>query len=358
MPLASHPEQDTIFAVASGAGRAAVTLLRISGAASGGLLDALCAGGRPPAREARLRALRDVAGGLLDRAVVLWFPGPSSYTGEDSAELHLHGGAAVLAGVVDALAAAGARPAEPGEFTRRAFLNGRMDLIEAEAVADLVEAETAAQRRQALEQLGGGLGALYLGWATRLTGLVARQEALVDFPDEAADEEAGERMAAEIASMEAAVAAHLDDGRRGERLRSGLVFAIAGPPNAGKSTLINALTAREVAIVAPLPGTTRDVLEARIELAGAPVTLLDTAGLRETSEPVEAEGVRRARARLREADLMLWVTEAGQPAPPPPDHAARLIALVSKSDLAAGESPTGGLRISALTGAGMAELRD
>jgi tRNA modification GTPase len=348
---------DTIFAVASGAGRAAVTVLRVSGPGSHALLATLC-GNVPPERRASLRALRHVDGTLLDRALVLWLPGPGSYTGEDSAELHLHGGRAVAAGVADALVALGARPAEAGEFTRRAFLNGRMDLVEAEAIADLVEAETAAQRSQALRQMDGSLGALYRGWAGRLTGLLAREEALIDFPDEDLPPETEATARADLAALHDEIRAHLDDGHRGERLREGLVFAVTGPPNVGKSTLINALAQRDVAIVSSLPGTTRDVLEARVELGGAPVTLLDTAGLRDTDDIVEAEGVRRARARAAEADLIISLRDASTMQGT--DDAVcggRVLHVINKVDLhaAAGDDC---LAISALTGEGMDRLRN
>jgi tRNA modification GTPase len=349
---------DTIFAAASGAGRAAVTVLRVSGARSGAILDALCRR-RPPPRRASLRTLRDGNGAALDRGLVLWLPGPASYTGEDSGELHLHGGRAVLAGIADALVALGARPAEPGEFTRRAFLNGRMDLVQAEAVADLVDAETAAQRTQALRQMEGVLGALYRGWTARLIRLLAQQEALIDFPDEDLPPAVEAAIAGEIAALQNEIAAHLDDGRRGERLREGLVFAITGPPNAGKSTLINALAKRDVAIVAPTPGTTRDVLEARIDLGGVPVTLLDTAGLRDSDDAIEAEGVRRARQRAAAADLVILLEDAARPGQPADMMALpdRIVRVINKIDLA----PNGDARaigISALSGAGMDGLRE
>ncbi|MCL2428652.1 MAG: tRNA uridine-5-carboxymethylaminomethyl(34) synthesis GTPase MnmE, partial [Alphaproteobacteria bacterium] len=204
--------------------------MRVSGPGAGALVDAL-AGGIPRPRRAVLRTLRDGAGAPLDRALVVWMAAPASYTGEDSAEFHLHAGPAVIAGVADRLASLGARPAEPGEFTRRAFLNGRMDLLEAEAVADLAVAETGAQRAQALRQLDGALGDRYRGWAARLRELAAEQEALIDFPDEDLPAETGRAMAAELVRLDREIAAHLDDGGRGERLRAGLVFAVTGPPN-------------------------------------------------------------------------------------------------------------------------------
>ena len=343
---------DTIFAPASGAGRAALTVLRISGPASGGLLAALC-GHRPAPRAATLMRLRAPDGETLDRALVLWFPGPASYTGEDAAELHLHGGRAVLEGVAEALVAGGARPAEPGEFTRRAFLNGKLDLLAAEAIADLVDAETSAQRRQALRQMEGGLGTLYRDWSARLLHLLAQQEALIDFPDEDLPPEVEAAGQAEAAALMAEMQAHLADGGRGERLREGLVFAITGAPNVGKSTLINAIAGRDVAIVSPMPGTTRDVLEARVVLGGVPVTLLDTAGLRETPDPIEAEGVRRARDRAATADLVIALsdaTEAGLGGMEVPGT----LHVLNKIDLASLAHPFG---ISARTGAGLDQLR-
>jgi tRNA modification GTPase len=349
---------DTIFAVASGRGKAAVAVLRLSGPAAGELLTRLVRR-RPAPRVASLRTLRGADGDALDRALVLWLPQPGSYTGEDCAELQLHGGPAVVQGVADALTALGARPAEAGEFTRRAFLNGRMDLIAAEAVADLVDAETSAQRRQALQQLRGSLGELYRGWSGRLVRLLAQQEALIDFPDEDLPPDVQAAALQEIAALHREISAHLDDGRRGERLREGLVFAVTGLPNVGKSTLINALAERDVAIVSPFAGTTRDVLEARVVLGGVPVTLIDTAGLRETTDPVEAEGVRRARARAAAADLVIDVRDATAP----PGWAAagaaaeRVFGVANKADLGAAGSGAD-LCVSALTGQGMATLRD
>lgn len=285
--------------------------------------------------------------------MVLWMPGPGSYTGEDSAELHLHGGPAVLEGAASALVALGARPAEPGEFTRRAFLNGRLDLLEAEAIADLVAAETSAQREQALRQLQGALGTLYGGWSDRLRRLMAGQEALIDFPDEEIPSEVEDAVLADIDALRGEIAAHLADERRGERLREGLAFAVIGPPNVGKSSLINVLTGRDVAIIAATPGTTRDALEARVVLGGVPVTLVDTAGLREAADPVEAEGVRRARGRAAEADLVIAVAACGEASP---DPAGRVLRVTNKIDLG-GAVPPDAMPVSALTGAGMEELR-
>ena len=343
---------DTIFALASGSTRAAIAVLRISGPDAGAAVSGLCR--LPPPRQASVRRLRGENGAVLDQALVLWLPGPGTYTGEDSAELHLHGGRAVIEAVAAVLVVRGLRPADPGEFTRRAFLNGRMDLLEAEAVHDLIAAETEAQRRQALRQMDGALGAIYRDWADRLRGVLAYQEALIDFPDEDLPPDVEARLLATLGDIRREIAAHLDDRRRGEKLRDGLFFAITGAPNVGKSTLINALAGRDVAIVSPIPGTTRDVLETRIILGGVPVTLVDTAGLRETSDPIEAEGVRRARARLEDADLVLTLIEAkeamSEPAPPG-------LLILTKVDLAP-EASGGDIRISVVTGEGMATLRD
>ncbi|MBS0560311.1 MAG: tRNA uridine-5-carboxymethylaminomethyl(34) synthesis GTPase MnmE [Proteobacteria bacterium] len=353
MKPATH---ETIFALASGAGRAAVAVLRISGPESGALLAALC-GGVPPPRRASLRRLTGPDGVALDRALVLWLPGPGSYTGEDGAELHLHGGRAVIEAVADALAMLGARPAEPGEFTRRAFLNGRMDLTEAEGVADLIDAETEAQRRQALRQTEGALTGTLRGWADRLRLLLAEQEALIDFPDEDLPPETEDRVRAEIDALAAEMAARLADGRRGERLREGLVFVVSGAPNVGKSSLVNALAAREVAIVSPIPGTTRDALEARVALGGVPVTLVDTAGLREAGDAIEAEGVRRALARAEAADLVIEVTVAGEAPVAEQREGEGRILVANKTDLG-GAVPAGALGVSAATGEGMEALRE
>jgi tRNA modification GTPase len=342
-------DADTIFAVASGAGQAAIAVMRLSGPAARGILGALC-GRVPPPRRASFRRLRDAGGAELDQGIVVWLPGPGSYTGEDSVELFLHGGRAVLHGVADALVELGARPAEPGEFTRRAFLNGRMDLTEAEAVHDLIAAETEAQRRQALRQLDGALGEIYRGWAERLRLLLAQQEALIDFPDEDLPPEVEAEVLAELAALQREVAAHLNDSRRGERLREGLVFAVTGEPNVGKSSLVNLLAERDVAIVSPQPGTTRDALETRVVLGGVPVTLVDTAGLRESDDEIEAEGVRRARARAEAADLVIAVAEVGE------DGAHGDVRVANKTDLG-GVVPDGAIGVSARTGEGLDKLR-
>jgi tRNA modification GTPase len=345
---------ETIFAVASGAGRAAIAVFRISGPASGSALDRLCRR-RPVARQAVLRSLRDQSGAMIDRALVLWLPGPGSFTGEDSLELHVHGGRAVVQAMSAALVEFGLRPAEPGEFTRRAFLNGRMDLLEAEALADLIDAETSWQRQQALRQLEGGLGEVLAGWRGRLLAVLAQQEALIDFPEEDLPPEVEAELLGAIGGLRAEMRRHLDDDRRGERVREGLTIAVLGPPNAGKSTLINALAERDVAIVADLPGTTRDVLEARVEIAGVPVTLLDTAGLRESADPVEAEGIRRARLRAGAADLLVVVAAPGEGRLAAlPEH-PRVLRVATKSDLGVGD---GDVAVSVHTGSGMERLRE
>ncbi|MFN8926887.1 MAG: tRNA uridine-5-carboxymethylaminomethyl(34) synthesis GTPase MnmE [Rhodospirillales bacterium] len=350
----------TIFALASGAGAAGVAVVRVSGPGAGAALVALTDRPLPRRRVATLRRLVDPASAeTLDEALVLWMPGPASFTGEDVVELHIHGGRAVVAGVVDALGRrAGLRPAEPGEFTRRAFETGRMDLTAAEAVADLVAAETVAQRRQALRQMGGALARLYDGWRERLVRALAHVEAAIDFPDE--DLPGGILGAAtgEVAALEVAIGAHLDDGGRGERLRAGVSVAIVGAPNAGKSSLLNALAGRDVAIVSARAGTTRDVIEVHLDLAGCPVILADTAGQRETDDEIEAEGVRRARARAAAADLTVALFDATTA----PDDATRAlvgpetIVVRSKADLGAPLGGIGGLPVSARTGAGLAEL--
>ena len=356
--------QDTIFAKASGAGQAAVAVIRLSGPRCRDVLARL-AGGVPAPRMASLRRLRCPATAEeLDHALVLWFPGPRSYTGEDAAELHLHGGAAVVAGVAEALATLGCRPAEPGEFTRRAFLHGKLDLTQAEAVADLIAAETAGQRRLALRQADGALARLYGEWTGRATRILAHQEAAIEFEMDEVPSDAGDRARAEAATLAAEIARHLDDGGRGERLRDGLSIAILGAPNAGKSSLLNALVGREAAIVSARPGTTRDVVECRLDLGGIPAVVADTAGLRAAADEIEQEGIRRARRRGEEADLVLAVFAAD--APPDAETLALLAArpdalpVASKCDLGTPPRTVAGLPVlatSARTGAGLAELR-
>ncbi len=301
----------TIFALSSGRPPAAIAVVRVSGPRAGAALAKLI-GRVPEPRQATLTRVRDPATGeAIDEAVVLWFPAPRSETGEDTAELQLHGGHAVIAGVLDALGRIeDCRPAEAGEFTRRAFEHGRLDLTAVEGLADLVAAETPAQRRQAFRQLKGLIGDRAEAWRRALIEAQALVEAGIDFSDEAdLPKNLLDAALHAVQQLRSEIAAALADGGRGERLRDGLVVAIAGPPNAGKSTLLNRLARREAAIVSPYPGTTRDVIEVHFDLGGYPVTLLDTAGIRDSTDPVEQEGVRRARAGAASADLVLWVTD-------------------------------------------------
>ncbi|MGA7790106.1 MAG: tRNA uridine-5-carboxymethylaminomethyl(34) synthesis GTPase MnmE [Xanthobacteraceae bacterium] len=301
----------TIFALSSGRPPAAIAVVRVSGPKAGIVLERLT-GRLPEPRRAVLVRVRDPAGSEpIDEALALWFPAPRSETGEDMAELQLHGGHAVVAGVLDALGnIEGCRLAEPGEFTRRAFENGRLDLTAVEGLADLISAETSAQRRRAFRQLKGLIGDRAEAWRRRLIEALALVEARIDFSDEAdvPEDLVGPAIYAPQ-QLRNEIGAALAEGRHGERLRDGLVVAIAGPPNAGKSTLLNRLARREAAIVSPYAGTTRDVIEVHLDLDGFPVTLLDTAGIRESAEPVEQEGIRRARERAAGADLVLWVID-------------------------------------------------
>jgi tRNA modification GTPase len=308
---ANMASAETIFALSSGRPAAAIAVVRICGPHAGRALQRLI-GRMPPPRHATLTRVRDPASGeAIDEALALWFPGPHSETGEDMAELQLHGGHAIIAAVLAALGSIeGCRPAEPGEFSRRAFENGRLDLTAVEGLADLIAAETQAQRRQAFRQLKGLIGDRAEAWRRQIIKALALVEARIDFSDEADVPEDLVGPALRAASqLRGDIAAALADNGRGERLRDGLVVAIAGPPNAGKSTLLNRLARREAAIVSPHPGTTRDVIEVHLDLTGYPVTLLDTAGIRDSDDPVEQEGVRRARERAAAADLILWVTD-------------------------------------------------
>ena len=358
---------DTIFALSSGGGRAAIAVVRISGPAAAEALTRIGAAPLPEARQAALRRFRRPdTGEAIDQGLALWFPGPGSATGEDVAEFHVHGGPAVIAALCDALASVpGLRPAEPGEFTRRAFEAGRLDLTEAEGIADLVAAETGAQRRQALAQMEGELGHLYDGWRDRLLALRANVEAAIDFSDQELGEDPMATAAPGLAALEAEIAAHLDDSRRGERLREGFCIAIVGAPNVGKSSLLNRLAGRDAAIVSTRAGTTRDVVEVRLDLGGWPLTLADTAGLRESQDEIESEGVRRALARAASADLSLVVFDGAHW----PEGDAQSLALLgddalpvlNKTDLLPAPVPAeiGGrpaLGVSCLTGGGIEAL--
>ena len=304
----------TIFALATPPGRSGVAVVRISGPGAGPSLQLMTGSPLPVPRMAVRRSVRDPGTGeMLDSALILWFSGPASFTGEDVAELHLHGGRAVIAAVMQALASLpGLRLAEPGEFTRRAFLAGKMDLTAVEGLADLIDAETEAQRRQALRQMGGALAVLYEGWRSRLLRVLAHAEAIIDFPDEDMPEETNDHLRAEATALLEEIEGHLGDSRRGERLREGVRIAIIGPANAGKSSLLNWLAGRDAAIVSAVAGTTRDVIEVHLDLGGYPVLLADTAGLRETTDALEEEGIRRARLWARQADYRILLLDGAR----------------------------------------------
>jgi len=340
----ASPAHDTIYALSSGRLPAAIAVVRVSGPRAGDALKAL-AGRLPEPRKAMLTRLRHPqTGDVLDEALALWFPGPKSETGEDTVELQLHGGRAVVAATFAALASLdGLRMAEAGEFTRRAFENGQLDLTRVEGLADLVYAESDAQRRQALRQLRGLLGDRAEGWRQRLIEALALLEAQIDFPDE--DDVPQDLTARALAlgrSLRDEIAGVLDGARRGERLREGFVVAISGPPNVGKSSLLNRLARREAAIVSPFAGTTRDVIEVHLDLDGYPVVLLDTAGIRDSDDPVEQEGIRRARARAAEADLVLWMSDAAEAAHGSSDGPPDAAAGASTGAGAAGAAVSGG----------------
>ena len=303
--------KDTIFALASAPGQAGVAVVRVSGPVAGGALRQLSGQALPPPRYAAYRRLGSPEGVAIDQALVLWFPAPASFTGEDVAEFHLHGGRAVVAAVIAALSRCpGLRPAEPGEFTRRAFENGKLDLTAAEGLADLVNAETEGQRRQALRQMQGELGRLYDCWREGLVEALAQAEAAIDFPDEDLPAGLDDRVRNRAAAVLAEISQHLADNRRGERLREGFSIALVGAPNTGKSSLLNWLARRDAAIVSATAGTTRDVIEVQLDLGGFAVAVADTAGLRTARDEVEAEGVRRALDRAGAADLRIALFDA------------------------------------------------
>jgi tRNA modification GTPase len=359
---------ETIFALSSGHGRAGVSVIRVSGPAARSVLD-LMAAPCPPPRKAALRRIRHFKScDILDEALVLYFPAPASETGEDIVEIQGHGGIAVVRAILDALAAMpGLRLAEPGEFARRAFENGKMDLTQVEGLADLIDAETEGQRRQALAQASGALEQLYEGWRAQALKSLALVEAAIDFSDEGDVSDKAVTHAEQVAEVLAAsLRAHLDDGHRGEILRDGFKVVLAGPPNAGKSSLLNALARRDVAIVSQIPGTTRDVIDVRLDLSGLPVVISDTAGVRDTSDDVEREGIRRTLARARAADLVLWLDDGSNPGSNMPAEvgalAAPVVSVGTKSDLAeplvalGGVSHSAEILVSAKTGAGLPEL--
>ncbi len=354
---------DTIFALSSGRGRAGVAIIRLSGTRARRALEAL-AGPAPDTRQAVLRNLVDPESGEpLDKALVLRFDAPSSFTGEDIAELHVHGGPAVIDGVLSALGQLeGLRPAMPGEFARRAFDNHKLDLTEVEGLADLIEAETQAQRRQALRQSGGELRALCEAWRAQIIHASSLVEAALDFSDEAdVPDLVGRQARSVVKELVSCLQSHLECASRGERLRDGFLVVLAGAPNAGKSSLLNALSQRDVAIVSQEPGTTRDMIEVHLDLGGYPVTLIDTAGLRETSSDVESEGIRRTHERAETADLVLWLVDAEAPQWNPPKNlsgAGNTLTLLNKVDLGMpSERPKEDIaEISVKTGAGLEAL--
>jgi tRNA modification GTPase len=352
----------TIFAPATAIGRSAICVVRVSGPSSEAALRALTDGKLPRPRLATLKTLRDpTSGEALDRGLAVWFRSPRSYTGEDAFELHLTGGRAVVAAVMRALGALDdLRPAEAGEFALRAFENGKLDLSQVEGLADLVDAQTEAQRRQAVRIANGALSRLAEGLRMEVLEAMAWIEAAIDFSDQ---EDVTDQTAARARGAAGSVAKRLREALSGadraERLRDGFNIVIAGPPNVGKSTLMNALARRDVAIVSEAPGTTRDLIEVHLDLGGLPVTLVDTAGIRETDDPVEREGVARARRRAAGADLILWLTDKDEP--PPAIGATRgppVVVLRSKADLFAARKVPAASAISARTGLGLDRLLD
>ncbi|MCZ4297004.1 tRNA uridine-5-carboxymethylaminomethyl(34) synthesis GTPase MnmE [Henriciella marina] len=352
-------QRDTICALASGPPPSAIAIVRISGPSVRDICASMFEAGLPAPRRSVFGRFLDVSRETIDEGLGVYMPGPHSYTGEDTAELYLHGGAAVIDHVLDTLCAfQGVRLAEPGEFTRRAFENGRLDLVEAEGVADLIDAETRAQKALALNQLGGSLSQAYEGWRAGLLEAMALLEASIDFPDEddAPDESTGP-VAVLLGRLVEELETAIDDDEVGERIRDGFRVAIIGPPNAGKSSILNRLARREAAIVSDIPGTTRDIVEVRLKIAGQVVWLADTAGLREADDAIEAEGVRRALERAKAADLRIQVRS--------PDTSSSFenagaddIRVYNKADLERGEQGAGSIVLSASTGVGFSVLED
>ncbi len=321
---------DTIFALASGPGRAGIAVIRVSGTKTEKALQRLGVKTPKPRLATRVKFTDPTSKELLDDGLVLWFPAPASFTGEDVAELHIHGGRAVIDSMMAALSSiGGVRPAEAGEFTRRAFTNDKMDITQAEALADLVDAESRAQAKQALQQMGGALKELTDDWRHRLVQALANLEAVIDFPDEDLPPEVEDRVWGEVRDLEAHIKTFLDDKHRGERIRDGLSIAIVGVPNAGKSSLLNTLAKRDAAIVSSTPGTTRDIIDVHMDIGGYAVTVADTAGLRVTSDAIEKEGVKRAQARAEQADVRIALFDGAAY----PDHDETTLKLVDENTI-------------------------
>ncbi|MBP5343635.1 MAG: tRNA uridine-5-carboxymethylaminomethyl(34) synthesis GTPase MnmE [Alphaproteobacteria bacterium] len=356
-----YDQNDTIYALASGLGVAGVAVIRISGAECLTILKKLTTIKKPEPNRAYYATL-SLDGTILDKALVLYFHTPHSFTGEDILELQVHGGRGVVQAVCNALSSfKHCRPAERGEFSRRAVINGKMDLTEAEGLLDLIHAETEQQRRQAFAQMDGNLSKLYESWREKLVHHLAYAEAFIDFPEEDIPHEKEQEINSDIQALIDQIQAHLNDERRGERLREGFQIAILGAPNVGKSSLINALTHKEVAIVSQIAGTTRDIVEAHLDVDGFPVILADTAGLRESAEQIEAEGIRRAVKKAEQADLILFVQDATLPKVqklPKVLLEKRVITIWNKKDLVKRKKTQQGHYISAKTGAGVTALWD
>ena len=349
--------QDTIFAPSTAPGRAGIAVIRVSGPDAKNAVENLCGAPPPSPKRAILKAFRDSDGGLIDRGLLLWFAAPHSFSGEDIAEFQVHGGRAIVDAMLAALSKIpGLSPAEPGEFTRRAVENGKLDLTQAEALADLIDAQTDAQRKQALRQSDGALSELYEGWTARLIRAVALSEAVLDFRDEEIPDGTMNTVRDISSTLIAEIRAHLDDHRRGEILRDGIYLTVFGLPNSGKSSLLNALARRDVAIVSEIAGTTRDVIEVRMDLGGYPVIIADTAGIRQSADAIETEGVRRALARANSADIALLLVDASaeRPLEGLPNDIRPDIVVWNKIDI--GQPRIGGIPISAKTGEGIPAL--
>ena len=340
-------DSDTIFALATPPGRSAVAVFRISGPRAGEILAGVTMAPLPAPRSYRLRELCDPGSGdKIDLALVSFFRGPHSFTGEDCVELSVHGGRGVISAIAGILSRSGyVRPAEPGEFTRRAFLNGKLDLVQVEAIADLIDSETEFQRRQALRALEGGLGRRLAAWTARLLDVAVELESNLDFSDEADVQDAGTAaLAANCVELVREMQQQLDVSSGTMLLREGFTVVIAGPPNVGKSSIFNALVGTDAAIVTDVAGTTRDLIARSLDIEGAPVMLIDSAGLRDTSDPVERIGVERARTAAGIADLAIWLNSPDVPAAPPPDLGVPILQVWSKSDLAT--TDRGGMQVS------------